>query len=198
VKQPAKKKPGRGNPAGPPRRGRNGHSTVDQQAGFAAWLREQLLGDPKPTYDDLVERLKSTGFYASRAALHRWGLKFEVRRAEMQILLEKAAVLAQEDPEKILVLEKATSNLAMTRLYEYILTIEEGKLGEEALLVMSTAARLQSSSSSRERAASIASGKFRTAMNALRRALEEKLRTRPDVAKVVLELLEKAHGEVAK
>jgi hypothetical protein len=195
----AMKARGRGNPQGPPERGIRGHSSIDQQPGFAKWLEEQLLEEPKPTYDEVAERLKGTGFYASRSALHRYGLKFEVQRREMKILLDKARVLAQEDPETILVLEKATSNLAMTKLFNFLLANagDDATLGEETLGAMFAAARLQSSSASRERAAVVANGKFRTAMRAMQRALEEKLRSKPEVLKQVLALLDKAHTEVA-
>jgi hypothetical protein len=191
-------KRGRGNPQGPPKRGRRGHPVVDQQPGFSEWLKNQLLEEPKPTYDDIADRLKSTGFYASRSALARWGIKFECRRAEMQILLEQAEVLAQEDPERILQLEKATSNLGMTKLLSYLQDPEKQKLGEDVLGAIFAAARLQSSSASRERAQAIANGKFRTAMNAMRRALENKLLGKPELAKELLQILEKAHAEVSR
>src|SRR6266852_1451999 len=124
VKQ--QKRTRRGNPAGPPKRGRKGHSTIDQQKGFADWLEAQLLDEPRPTYDEMEDRLKKTGFYASRSALARWGLKFEVDRRDMKILLEKARVLANDDdPEDTLRLEKATAKLFATKIFDS--AIGEGK-----------------------------------------------------------------------
>lgn len=197
AKPKAGAKRGRGNPAGLPKQGRRGHSTIDQQAGFAEWLRAQLLEEPKPTYDDIAARLKSTGFYASRSALHRWGLKFEIRRAEMQILLEQAQVLAQEDPERILQLEKATSNVAMTRLLRYLQDPETEKLDESVLGAMFAAARLQSSSASRERAQTVANGKLRTAKRLMQRSLEEQLRKKPALLRDFLAVMEAAFKEVS-
>lgn len=190
----------RGNPAGPPKRGVRGHSSIDQQAGFADWLEKQLLEEPRPSYSDIAERLKSTGYYASRSALARWGINFELRRREMKILLEKARVLAAEDPETILLLEKAASNLAETRIFDYLLQSagDGAKIGEETLGVIFAHAKLQSSSASRERAATVAAGKFRAAMRAIQRGLEEKLRAHPDLLKQFIKLVDKAYEEVAK
>jgi Arc/MetJ-type ribon-helix-helix transcriptional regulator len=195
--KPRSKKP-RGNPNGPPVRGRRNRSTIDQQVGFADWLETQLLEVPKPTYEDIEQRLKATGFYASRSALSRWGLKFDVRRREMKILLEKARILASEDPETILVLEKATSNLAETKLFEFLLGHDKDSLDENALSVIFAHSRLQSSSASRERAATVAGGKFRAAMTALKRSLDEKLRSKPEIAKIVVELIDKSYAEVSR
>lgn len=194
-----KKKPGRGNPAGPPKRGRRGHSAVDTQQGFAEWIDQQLLEDPRPTYDEIAEMVKSTGFYASRSALARYGMAFETRKREMKLLLEKARVLAAEDPETILVLEKATSNLIETKIFDYLLSQpHDGKFGEETLGVIFAHSRLQSSSASRERASVVASGKFRSAMRAMLRSLEEKLRTKPELARQVVALIEKSFAEISR
>jgi Arc/MetJ-type ribon-helix-helix transcriptional regulator len=191
------KKKGRGNPKGPPKRGRRGHSSIDEQKGFADWLDAQLLAEPRPTYAEIGDSLRSSGFYASRSALARYGLAFETRKREMRLLLEKARVLAAEDPETILVLEKATSNLIETKIFDFLLGRTDAGLDEKDLGVIFAHARLQSSSASRERAAVVASGKFRSAMRALQRSLEEKLRNKPELALQVVALIEKAYTEVA-
>jgi hypothetical protein len=194
-KTPAKK--GRGNPAGPPTRGVRGHSTIAQQQGFAEWLETQLLEDPRPTYDEIAERLRSTGFYASRSALSRYGLKFSGRIAETKILLDQARALAgEDDPESTLALEKAISKLAATKMFQQLLG--ETPLTEQELLLIATFSRLQSSSSSRERATTAAAGKFKAALRVLERGLVEKLKSDPTQLRQVLTLLRKSREEVDK
>jgi hypothetical protein len=184
----------RGTPGGPPVRGVRGRSTVSEQEGFALWLEDQLLEVPRPSYSDIAERMKATAFYASRSALARYGLQFEARKREIKLLLEQARILAAENEETILTLEKATSNLAETKLFKFLLEHDK-ELDEQVLGAIATHSRLQASSAARERATTVAAGKFTAAMRALQRKLEEYLARDPATQRKVVQMLEAVHKE---
>lgn len=185
---PVKKKASKKLP--PPVRGRRGHSSIDQQAGLAELLDKWLLEQPKPTFDDMLERLKATGFWVSRSALARYGLKFEMQRRDMKLLLAKARLLAQDDPESVLDLERAIANLANVKLFENLLDPDANKITEDAREVMKVAARIASSSSSRERARLAYSRGIKAATAIVKAELEQKFKSNPEALRVVLRALE--------
>jgi hypothetical protein len=150
AKKPAVKKPARMKPKGPPVRGKRGQKTVDRQAGFDGYLRGLFLERPKLTLDQMVEKVRGTGYWISRSALARWGMEFEVQRQKARRIIELAKEFAHDDDDVILSLEKASSQLALTKLFDDLL--ESESVDDDAIAKMQTIARLQSSGASRERA----------------------------------------------
>ncbi len=193
--KPVAKKTRRGNPAGPPKRGRRGHPTVKAQAGFEEWLDELLAKEPDLTHDELLDRMKGTGYSASRSSLNRWVIEQKKRQREMADLLKVAKALSSEDTEDTLALEKATAKLATTRMFQHLLEDAGTDVGEAMLDLVSAFARLQSSSASRERAATVVHGKYKAALRSLQRGFEEQLRNDPHTLKKVLAMLQKVFGE---
>jgi len=169
------------------------------QVGFEGWLDELLAKEPDLTHDQLLDRMKGTGYSASRSALNRWTIDRKKRQREMAELLEVARQLSSDDPDDSLALEKATAQLATTLMFRDIITRagSGGIVGEADLKLIATFARLQSSSSSRERAATVVHGKYRAALRSLQRGFEEQLKNDPHTLKKVLAMLQKVFGQEA-
>lgn len=176
-------------------RGRRGHSSVDQQAGLARLIDEWLLETPKPTYDEMVGRLKGTRYHLSRSSLARYGMQFEIRKREMRLLLDKARALAAEDPESILDLERAISQLAGTKLFSYLLDNADKGLDEEQRQAIFAHAKLQSSSAARERARLAYRRKFEHWRKRFIEELQEALKADPKALKIVLRAIERTSQE---
>lgn len=197
TKKPTTKR-GKGNPAGPPVRGRRGHSSIDQQKGFTEWLERQLLEEPRPTYEEIVERAKATGYYASRSALWRFGIKFEAMRIEMKRLIDQARVLASEDPEHVLEVEKALSQLATVKMFEQLLAAGDRELGKDELALVFAHSKLQASSAARERTRLAHTRGYKHAARKIRAEMEKLLAKDPALAKKVLATIDRAAKEVAQ
>jgi hypothetical protein len=153
----------RGNPDGPPVRGRRGHKTVDQQKGFRAWLEKTLLENPGITYDQLVEELKGSGYYAARSTLAREGLDFEITRAETRILGRKARIIAGDDEDDGLTFERASSRLAVAELLDH--QLNKTTPTEDEFRRYKAIAVLQSSAATALRAMVMKDGKVRAAVS---------------------------------
>lgn len=149
-----KKRKGRGDPKGPRKRGIRGHRVIDQQQGLSELIDSMLLAKPRPTYKEIVERLEGSGFRIARSTLARYGYEFEITKREQRLLVEMARMLASEDPDSILELERAIAQLANVRIFKALLdpSDKEAAIKDADLDLMNVASRLQSSSSARERA----------------------------------------------
>lgn len=187
----------RGSPTGPPVRGRRGHSTIDQQKGFAAWLDSQLLEQPKPTYDEIVERLKGTGFYASRAALARYGVEFEIRRREAKLVAERALILASDqDANARLAIETAIGNLAAEKV---LTALEETKtIDENTQISIDLGAKIIKASALREKTKHAINRGIRQAAAMIRAEMEKLLAEDPPLLEKVLAIINRAEQEVVQ
>jgi len=189
----------RGNPAGPPERGRRGHSTVKRQKGFEKWLENLLAQEPDITYDELALRVAAeTRFKASKSALNRWGLQRDRVLAESRTLLAIASEVSIDDPEQVLTLQKAATQLATLRGFRFLLGRDGPGISEDEIEVHKSIARLTSSSATAERAQAVVHGKYEQAKRAIESALHDLLRADPMLAKRVLANIEKAFKKVAK
>lgn len=187
-----KKTDRRKNAKPPAVRGRRGHSSIDQQKGLAEKIDAMLMQSPRPTYDEMIEQLRATGFWVSRSSLARYGMKFEIRRREMKLLVDKARLLSQDDPESVLELERAIANLANVKIFESLLDPNENVITEAERDVMNVAARIASSSSSRERAKLAFTRGIKAASQMLRNEMEKALKSEPEALKIVLRAIDRA------
>ncbi len=190
-RKPAAKKPADKRPAGKPRRG---HPAVELHVGLAQLIDSWLLEIPRPTYDEMIERLRGTGYHVSRSALARYGYKFEIQRRAVRMLVEKAKLLRTSDQDEVLALEEAVSQLLNTRILESLLGEDEnGKpkaLSDEELSTVVAAAKLQSSSAARERTRLAVTRGVDRALKILRAELEQLLRDDPPLLRRVLAKVE--------
>lgn len=187
------RKKGRGNPAGPPVRGRRGQSNVDQQAGFREFLKSLLMERPKPTLDQMLARIKGSGFYTSRSSLARFGLEFEIERAKRELITEMAQVYSR-DGESILDVETAIANLGQTKILAELLDEERQapNLDKRAVELLELFHKLQTSSSTRERAKLAHNKGVRRAAGEIREEMMRLLKKDPDTLSRVLRAIEMA------
>lgn len=194
VKAKAKR---RGSATGPPVRGRRGHSTIDQQAGFAEWIDRQLLMVPKPTYDQMLERLRSTGFYASRAALARYGFEFEVRRREAKLIADRAVILASDqDANTRLALETAIGNIAAEKVFTALES--NTSITESTQESIDLGAKLIKASALREKTKHAINRGIRAAAAMIRAEMQKLLGEDPALLKKILAIIDRAEQEVAQ
>lgn len=185
------KKRRRGSPSGPPVRGRRGHSTVDQQAGFREYLIDLHLERPKLTLDDKLDRIKGSGFYISRTALARWGLGWEIEKARKDLITEMARDYTSGD-DSILDVETATSNLAQTKILEHLIENAGGEFQEKDVALLTLFHKLQTSASARERAKLAFNRGVKAAVGQIREEMLKILRKDPETLRRVLRAIEQA------
>lgn len=178
-----------------PVRGTRGHSAIDQQKGLREFIDAMLAETPRPTYDQMQDRLKATGFWISRSALARYGLEFEFQRGELRQLLEKAKLLRSEDPDDILALEDAITGVINTKFLEGLLE-KDKKLSKEDLALAFAHARLQSSSAQRERVRLAVTRGVNSAVRLIRAELSELLKADGELLARVLTKLEQARQKL--
>jgi hypothetical protein len=174
-------------PSKPPSvRGVRGRRVIDQQAGLRDLIDSWLLETPRPTYDEMLERLKGTAYYLKRSTLARYGLEFEIKRRELALFADQARIVAQDDPDSVLELERAIANLANVKIFKNLLDPERNPIAEVDREIITVAARMQSSSSSRERARLAHSRGYKAAMAKLKEELEQILKDDPAALRAVL------------
>lgn len=179
----------RGSPTGPPIRGRRGHRSVDQQAGFREYLKDLLLRRPKLTIDDMLEEIKGSGYYISRSALARFGLEFEIERARLEVVSDMARQYAPAGGS-ILDVETAIGALASTKILEQLMGYAGKDLDEKAAGLLLLFHRLQTSASSRERAKLAHNRGVKAAVAQIREEMLKILRKDPDTLSKVLRAIE--------
>lgn len=172
-------------------RGRRGHSRISREQGLSEYIDAMLLEVPRPTYEEMAERIRTSGWRdVSTSAIQRYGMKFEIRRREMRLLLEQASLLASDsNPESVLDLERAIANLANTKIYKNLLD-PVNEIDEATREIMTVASRLQSSSSSRERARLAYSRAVKTAVTMIKAEMERVLKRKPEALKIVLRAID--------
>lgn len=181
--------------AGPTVRGRRGHLAIDQQAGLRELIDSWLAETPKPSYDEMLERIKGTGFRIARSTLARYGWEFEFRQGELRQLLEKAKMLRSEDPDDVLALEDAISGVLNTKFLEGLLEPDK-KVSKEDLALAFAHARLQSSSAQRERVRLAVTRGVNAAVRLIRAELSELFKSDPKLLAAVLAKLEQAQQKL--
>lgn len=182
-------------PSPPHVRGVRGHRAIDQQAGLRELVDGWLLETPRPTYDEILERLKGTGYYISRSSLARYGLEFLVRQREVALLAEKAKALSADAPDSVLEMERAIAALANARIFDYLI---DGKtpIDEATQNIIAVAAKLQSSSSSRERARLAHNRAVQSAAAAIKTQLQAQLKKNPELLRQILRMVDDVASEV--
>ncbi len=199
AKRPAKAKARkrRGAPQGPPVRGRRGHATVDQQAGFREYLIELQAERPKLSIDEKLERIKGTAWHISRAALARWGMRWELEKARKDLITQMARDYTSGD-DSILDVETATSNLAQTKILEHLIENAGEEFNEKDVGLLTLFHRLQTSASSRERAKLAHNRGVKTAVAQIREEMLRILKRDPETLRRVLRAIEQASAGAKK
>lgn len=193
-KPPAKKAAKKPRPRKPSVQGKRGDRAIDRQEGLRALIDEWLREVPKPTYNEMLDRLKGTGYYISRSALARYGFEFEIFKQDLRQTLEKAKLLRTEDPDDVLALEDAITHVLNTRFLEGLLGTDETAkpLTKEELQLAFAHAKLQSSSAQRERTRLAVTRGINAAVRLIRAELTELLKSDEKLLSQVLGKLEQA------
>lgn len=190
-----KKTDRRKNAKPPAVRGVRGRKIVDQQAGFREYLRSLFTERPRLTLDEMLEKIKATGFYISRSTLAREGLDFAMQQEKVRHIVELAAQLATDDDE-LLTLEKATSQLAVTKLFDDLL-VHSGKIDDELLDKFKVIARLQTSAATRERVRLAHNRGVKKAAEQIKRDTQALLKNKyPEIQRALMKVIDEASTKI--
>lgn len=193
-----KKRKGRGDPKGPAKRGIRGHRVVDQYAGLAELIDSMLQKKPRPTYAEMADRLRHSGFNVARSTLARYGYEFEITRRKVRMLAMKAKALAADNPSGILEVERAIAQVANTILLDNLLDPDGNPISDDARETITAAARLQSSSASRERARLLENRGVRKAMLQIKANARERFGKKPELLAAIFAILDESALEVSE
>ena len=181
----------------PEPRGRRGHKAVDEQPGLRDWLIENYCkASPKPTLNELREKLKGSGYSIGRTAAWEFDVEFQLRQAEKDFLLDLAKQYNETAAAgEVLDIETAIATFGSAKIYAELLETAGEKLSQRSLALLDVFRKLQSSSSQRERTKfAVDRGVRRTAAR-IRREMQELLRKDPDTLKRVLKAIDQAAAE---
>lgn len=124
------------------------------------------LATPGVTYDDIVAWLKTKGYEISRSAVGRYGKDFLTRLERLSEVEQKAKAIISEVGDA-LSMEEAASKLYTQKVLEYLLELDDLS-GQKFGSLMAAFAKLQSSSTQRERLKADHQKKARAAADAVK------------------------------
>lgn len=127
------------------------HSSIDRALtpGDKAELNRRLA-TPGVTYDVVVDWLKDKGYSISRSAVGRYGKDFLARIETLKVVEEKARAIVSEVGANALSMEEAAAKIFTQKVLEHLLEIDDLS-GQKFGALMTAFAKLQSSSTQRER-----------------------------------------------
>jgi hypothetical protein len=179
-------------------RGVRGQKVIDKQAGLRELIDSWMLEQPRPTYSEMIDRIKATGYYLKRSTLARYGFEFEFKRREIAQIVNQARILGQDEPDSVLELERSIANLANAKIFLNLLDPEKNPIDEVQREVMTVASRIQSSASSRERARLAHQRGVKAATQLIKAELEQLLKDDPAALKILLRKIDQAAERVAE
>lgn len=202
---PAKRKPRQAEKKARPRklrlpepRGRRGHSAVDDQPGLREWLIENYCkATPRPTLDEVKEKLKATGFAIGRTAVWEFDIEFRLRQAEKDFLLDLAKQYNETAADgQVLDIETAIATFGSARIFAELLENAGEKLSERDLGLLDVFRKLQSSSSMRERTKFAVDRGLKAMAIRFRQEMQALLKKDPDTLRKVLRTIESTTEEL--
>lgn len=183
----------------PEPRGRRGHKAVDDQPALKEWLRDRLKASPLPTLDEIMEELKGTGFAIGRTAVWEFKVRLEMEKARLANVVELArSYNSSIENGDVLDIETMIANFGASKMLEDLLTRAGEGLSANDLTILDAFRKLQTSSSTRERAKFAVDRGLKAMSARIRREMQELLKKDPDTLRRVLKAIENAATEVRR
>ncbi len=182
----------------PEPRGRRGHKTVDDQPGLRDWLIENYCKvKPRPTLNEVIEKLKGTGFAIGRTAVWEFDIEFRLRQAEKDFLLDLAKQYNETAADgQVLDIETAIATFGSARIFAELLERAGEKLSERDLELLDVFRKLQSSSSTRERTKFAVDRGLKAMAIRFRQEMQALLKKDPETLRKVLRTIEATTEEL--
>jgi HD-GYP domain-containing protein (c-di-GMP phosphodiesterase class II) len=131
---------------------RRKHSKIAALPGAINKEVNRLLTTPGWTYEKIAAKLAELGHPVGKSSVGRYGQDFLARLQRLREVKEQAKAILDQSGGNGLEMEEAASQIALQRVMEFLMELQETDLKEESVNKMITAlARLQQSSAMRER-----------------------------------------------
>jgi len=192
------KKP-RGNPAGPPLRGRKGHNAIDDSPDLRKVVTDLFFSHPDWTLAEKIEWIHEQHpefQHLSWSALQRWYDKFEKHIVEQDTMLSLARALKANIEEDGLMLTSVAGELAQAKVFESFMSGD--KLSKDDLLKIDVQSRLNSSAASRERARRSVEKDIRRGAMRVKDDLRKALKGHPELAEKLAKIVDGRTDEIVQ
>ncbi|HSY51157.1 MAG TPA: phage protein Gp27 family protein [Thermoanaerobaculia bacterium] len=189
----------RGNPGGPPKRGRPHHGTVDSSPDLRAIVKELYYAHPEWSIEQKLSWIHDSHpefRTLSWSALQRWYDKFERHIVEQDTMLSLARALKASTEEDGLMLTSIVGELAQTKVYESFLSEEPLTKDDQVKIMMQS--RLNSSAASRERARRSVEKDIRRGAQRVKDDLRKILKGHPDLAERLAKIVDARTNEIVE
>jgi hypothetical protein len=194
-----KKEPARGNPGGPPVRGRKGHATIDDSAELRKIVTDLFYAQPTWSIEQKLGWIheQHTEFRTlSWSALQRWYDKFEREIIEQDTMLSLARALRANIEQDGLMLTSVAGELAQATVFKSLLSGDE--LSKDDQVKINLQSRLNSSAASRERARRSVEKDIRRGAERMKEDLRKELKHHPDLAEKLAKIIDARTDQLAE